>query len=65
MEKEKEFYLLQEASTLLNVSVRTLRAWIKKGELAATKKGNFYYVFHEDIIKFLKTPSQKPISKEQ
>ena len=59
MDKKKEFYLLPEASKLVNISVRTLREWIKKGDLKATKRGNSYYVFHEDIIVFLKTPSQK------
>ncbi len=63
MEQQKEFYLLPDASKLLNVGVRTLREWIKKGDLKAVKKGKSYYVLHSDIIEFLKVPSQKKDEK--
>ena len=59
MEQQKEFYLLPDASKLLNVGIRTLREWIKKGELKAVKRGKAYYILHADIIEFLTKKDQK------
>jgi len=49
----KEFYTLEQLSTELNITVRTLREEIKDGKLKASKTGNRYVIQREDIKKWL------------
>ena len=49
----KEFYTLEQLSTELNITVRTLREEIKDGKLRASKTGNRYVIQREDIKKWL------------
>ena len=58
MDEEKlaylqEFYTLEQLSTELNITVRTLREEIKDGKLKASKTGNRYVIQREDIKKWL------------
>lgn len=50
----KEFYTLEQLSKELNFNIQTLRAYIKNGELKASKVGTRYIVSREDINKWLK-----------
>ena len=49
----KEFYTLEQLSTELNITVRTLREEIKTGKLKASKKGNRYIMQRQDIKAWL------------
>ena len=49
----KEFYTLEQLSTELNITVRTLREEIKSGDLKASKTGNRYVIQREDIKAWL------------
>jgi putative molybdopterin biosynthesis protein len=50
---EKIVYKLQELVEILGVSVRTLREYIKRGELRAVKIGRNYLVRPQDLDDFL------------
>ena len=62
-QKERIVYKLQELVKILGVSVRTLREYIKRGELRAVKIGKNYLVRPQDLDDFLEanivTPSKK------
>jgi excisionase family DNA binding protein len=61
--KEKIVYKLQDLVDILGVSVRTLREYIKRGELRAVKIGRNYLVRPQDLDDFLEAnifiPSKK------
>ena len=48
-----EIYNLKDLSKKLKISVRTLRAHIKKGELKAKKIGRAYYITGPNLMAFL------------
>lgn len=50
----KEFYTLEQLSTEINMTVQSLRAFIKSGELKASKIGNRYMVTRDNINEWLK-----------
>lgn len=50
----KEFYTLEQLSAEINMTVQSLRAFIKSGELKASKTGNRYMVTRESINEWLK-----------
>ena len=52
-QKEKIVYKLQDLVDILGVSVRTLREYIKRGELRAVKIGRNYLVRQQDLDDFL------------
>jgi excisionase family DNA binding protein len=52
-QKEKIVYKLQDLVDILGVSVRTLREYIKRGELRAVKIGRNYLVRPQDLDDFL------------
>jgi excisionase family DNA binding protein len=62
-QKEKIVYKLQDLVDILGVSVRTLRKYIKRGELRAVKIGRNYLVRPQDLDDFLEanifTPPKK------
>jgi excisionase family DNA binding protein len=47
-------YDLKDLSTKLNLSVRTLREYIKRREITASKVGRSYYVSEPALQRFLK-----------
>lgn len=49
----KDFYLLTELSEMLEMNIRTLREYVRKGELKASKVGRKYIVQKEDFNAFL------------
>ncbi len=51
---EKIRYTLQELSCDLEISVKDLRKYVKKGILVATKIGRSYFVNHSDLDQFLR-----------
>ncbi len=50
---EKIRYTLQELSHDLEISVKDLRKYVKKGLLSAKKIGRSYFVTHSDLDSFL------------
>ena len=48
------FYSIQAIAAMLDVSIKTIRRWIKRGELPAHKLGNQWRVSSEDLEIFLK-----------
>jgi excisionase family DNA binding protein len=62
-QKEKIVYKLQEVAEILGVSVRTLRKYIKRGELRAVKIGRNYLVRPQDLDDFLEVNIVTPLKK--
>lgn len=52
---EITLFSLQEISKEMDLSVQTLRRYIKDNRLKAQKVGNNYYVTEENLKKFLKS----------
>ncbi len=50
---ETSVYDLKALSDKLNIGIRTLREYIKRGELKAKKIGKAYYVTEPNLIAFL------------
>ncbi len=48
------FYSIQSIAEILDVSVKTVRRWINRGELPAHKLGNQWRVSSLDLDVFLK-----------
>ena len=55
MLNETPVYDLKALSRKLNIGIRTLREYIKRGELRAKKIGKAYYVTEPNLIRFLDT----------
>jgi len=53
MTNETPIYDLKTLSIKLKISVRTLREYIKKGELEAKRIGRAYYVTEPNLMDFL------------
>ena len=47
-------YDVQETAGLLNITVATVRDYIKKGKLSARKVGTRYYIAEETLKSFLR-----------
>ena len=57
MTNETPIYNLKALSKKLTINVRTLREYIKKGELKAKKVGRAYYVTEQSLMAFLDSDS--------
>ena len=55
MSNETHVYDLKSLSDKLNISIRTLREYIKRGELKAKKIGKAYYVTEPNLMAFLES----------
>ena len=53
MTNETPVYDLKALSGKLNISIRTLREYIKRGELEASRIGRAYYVTEPNLMAFL------------
>jgi excisionase family DNA binding protein len=53
-----EFYTLEEVANRLKVSVKTVRQWIKTGQLKGIKAGKLWRVRSEDLDAFLTAPEK-------
>lgn len=53
MTKETPIYDLKALSEKLTISVRTLREYIKRGELTASKIGRAYHVTEPNLMAFM------------
>jgi predicted site-specific integrase-resolvase len=53
MPNETPVYDLKALSDKLNISIRTLREYIKRGDLEARKIGRAYYVTEPNLLAFL------------
>ena len=53
MTNEKPVYVLKDLSRKLKISIRTLRKYVKSGELKAKKIGRAYYVTEPNLMTFL------------
>lgn len=50
----QKFYTVEQAAELLNSNEQTIRKLIRSNELKATKKLNKWFIFHTDIVEYLK-----------
>lgn len=50
----KEFYTLEQLSNEINITIPSLRKFIKEGKLKASKVGTIYCVTRENIKDWLK-----------
>ena len=55
MNNETPVYNLKDLSKKLKMSVRTLREYVKSGELKAKKIGKAYYVTEPNLLAFLES----------
>jgi len=53
MTNETAIYDLKDLNRKLKISVRTLREYVKKGELEASKIGRSYYVTEPKLMAFI------------
>jgi len=53
MTKDTSIYNLKALSEKLEISVRTLREYIKRGELTASKIGRAYYVNEPNLTAWM------------
>jgi len=53
MTSETPIYTLEDLEKKLKIGVRTLREYIKKGELEASKIGKAYYVTEPNLMAFI------------
>ena len=54
---ETPVYNLKDLSKKLKISIRTLREYIKSGELKAKKVGRAYYITEPKLMAFLSSES--------
>ena len=54
---ETPVYNLKDLSKKLKISVRTLREYVKSGELKAKKVGRAYYITEPNLMAFLSSES--------
>ena len=57
MSNEMPVYDLKALSKKLNIGIRTLREYIKRGDLKAKKIGKAYYVTEPNLLAFLSSES--------
>jgi glycerol-3-phosphate responsive antiterminator len=50
----EKFYTAEDAAVLLNSNIQSIRRLINSDKLTAFKKLGKWYVFHSDIVKYLK-----------
>jgi excisionase family DNA binding protein len=51
---ENAFYTLPELKDYLKIAIPSIRAWIRKGKLRASKIGRNYIVSGRDLAEFLR-----------
>lgn len=51
---EAIFYTAEKAADQLGISVRVLRDKLNSGEIKGYKKMGKWFVFHSDLVKFIK-----------
>ena len=55
MTNETPIYRLKDLEKKLGLTIRTLREYIKKGELKARKIGRAYYVTESNLMAFVES----------
>jgi len=55
MSNETPVYNLKALSKKMNIGIRTLREYIKRGDLKAKKIGKAYYVTERNLLSFLES----------
>ena len=53
--KGTPIYTLEDLQEKLKVNVRTLRKYVKRGELKASKIGKAYYVTERNLLSFIES----------
>jgi len=61
---QERFYSLEEVAQRLGVSERTVRRWIKSGELPAYKPGREYRIRDGELEEFLQSRKARPDQAE-
>ena len=57
MNNETPVYNLKDLSKKLKISIRTLREYVKSGELKAKKVGRAYYITEPNLMAFFGSDS--------
>ncbi len=57
---EERFYSLEEVAERLGISERTVRRWIKAGDLPAYQPGREYRIRSTDLEEFLEQRKVRP-----
>ncbi len=57
--KNSIFFTTEELAEKLKVSERSIRDYLNSGKLKGYKRFNKWYVFEEDLVKFLKEGETK------
>ena len=57
MNNETPVYNLKDLSKKLKIGIRTLREYVKSGELKAKKVGRAYYITEPNLMVFLSSES--------
>ena len=55
MVNETPIYDLKDLSHKLKISIRTLREYVKRGDLKASKIGKAYYVTEPNLLTFVES----------
>lgn len=62
MDVTKEVYTTDEAAAFLGVAKRTIEEEIRKGGLQAYKRFSRWYIFHTDLIQYIKAGNQSKVT---
>jgi excisionase family DNA binding protein len=53
MNTEKEFYTTEDVAKMMDVSTRTVKSWLKDGDLPSFKKGRLVRISKDQLAKFI------------
>jgi excisionase family DNA binding protein len=60
MNTEKEFLTTEEVADRLSVSIRSVKTWLKNGDLPSFRKGRLVRIRQEDFDQFVKDHTSPP-----
>ena len=53
--EDKDFYTVEEAAQKMGVSKRSIEEAVKSQQLKGHKRFSKWYIFHQDLLEFIKT----------
>ena len=64
MDNKGHLFSISELSSLLKVSVKTIRRYIKDGKIQSTKIGGVHRIYESDLKKFIDYNEKEPLKKK-
>ena len=64
MDKKGHLFSISELSSLLKVSVKTVRRYIKDGKIQSTKIGGVHRIYESDLKKFIDYDEKELLGKK-